>query len=98
MNDENETGLRFRPIADLPEWSGRKGPRESECLRAYLAAKESDTKKIEVVGDPPQLEKFYRSMVQGRNRHKEEPVQGRKDGQHVYVWIEERTTGEPNQK
>jgi len=86
----DKRNIQFREIKALPEFSGRKGPRDSECLRAYLAAKESRTKKIEVLGAPPQLEKFYRSMIQWRNRHKDEPVQVRKDGNHVYVWVEER--------
>jgi hypothetical protein len=90
MTENGPGPLQFRTIEALPEFSGRKGPRDSECLRAYIAARESATGKIEVVGAPPQLEKFYRSMVQWRNRHKEEPVNVRKDGDHVFVWIEER--------
>lgn len=95
MTSADQEEIMFREIEELPEFSGRKGPRDSECLRAYLAAKESRTKKIEVVGNPPKLEKFYRSMIQWRNRHKDEPVQVRKDGNHVYVWVEEREAEEP---
>jgi hypothetical protein len=86
---EDRPSLQYRVIDELPEFSGRKGPRDSECLRAYIAAREAPTKTIEVIGAPPQLEKFYRSMVQWRNRHKDEPVQVRKDGYRVFVWIEE---------
>lgn len=87
---EHQERVQFEPIEELPEWSARKGPRDSECLKAYLFAKDAPTQKIEVKGSPEKLEKFYRSMVQWRNRHKDEPVQVRKDGDHVYVWIEER--------
>jgi hypothetical protein len=91
-----ESGLSFTPIETLPEFSGRKGPRDSACLRAFIAARQSLTGKIEVKGSEEELDKFYKSMVQWRNRHKSEPVQVRKDGKRIFVWMTE--VGTPSAK
>ena len=80
--------IQFKRIEELPELSGRKGPRESVCLSAYVATRDSATQKVEVVADPECLDKFYKSMVQWRSRHREFPVQVRKDGGRVFLWID----------
>ena len=84
--------ISFVQIDELPEMSGRKGPRNSVCLEAYLAAKAAPSHTIEAKGPEEEMDKFYKSMVQWRNRHKEFGVQVRKDGPRVYVWIVEDET------
>jgi hypothetical protein len=81
--------IRFVEIEALPEFSGRRGPRDSDSYRAYQAAAQARTSKVRVDGTPDELARFYRSMVQWRNRHKDTGVQVRKDGAAVYVWIEQ---------
>jgi len=85
--------IRFVEIEALPEFTGRRGPRDSDSYRAYQAAAQASTSKIRVDGTPDELARFYRSMVQWRNRHKDTGVQVRKDGPAVYVWIEQLEAG-----
>lgn len=66
----------------------RNGPRRSDMLRAYIAARESRTKKVRYDGEADQIDRFYRSMVQWRRRHPEAKLNIRKDGSSVYVWVE----------
>ncbi|MBI5948555.1 MAG: hypothetical protein HY875_10500 [Chloroflexi bacterium] len=86
--------LQYKPIDEIPDHSARRGPRDSECLRAYLAAKESDSGIIVVTGEHAEVERFYKAMVQWRNRHKETPVNVRKDGDNIYIWVERGEPGE----
>lgn len=83
--------IRFVEIEALPEFTGRRGPRDSDSFRAYQAAAQAKTSKVRVDGTPDELARFYRSMVQWRNRHRDTGVQVRKSGPAVYVWIEEPT-------
>lgn len=80
--------INFVEIDQLPEFTGRRGPRDSDSYRAYQAAAQAKTSKIRVDGTPEELARFYRSMVQWRNRHRDTGVQVRKDGAAVYVWID----------
>lgn len=88
-----DESLTYTPIDQLPEFSGRKGPRESMCLSAYRAAMKSASGKVEVGGTAEGVDRFYRSMVQWRARHKSEPVRVRKDGPRVFVWVEDTQAG-----
>lgn len=85
--------IRFVEIESLPEFTGRRGPRDSDSYRAYQAAAQAKTSKIRVDGTPDELARFYRSMVQWRNRHKDTGVQVRKDGPAVFVWIQQGDEG-----
>lgn len=89
LSDRDTEGLRFKPIDEIPQHRPRRGPRDSECLKAYMATKEAQRQKLEVRGEAERVDKFYKSMVQWRTRHKEEmPINVRKDGDVVYLWIE----------
>ncbi|MDZ7728365.1 MAG: hypothetical protein U5Q44_09350 [Dehalococcoidia bacterium] len=80
--------INYKPIDEIPETAGRRGPRDSECMRAFMAAKNSPTRQVEVEADDRQeIERFYQSMIQWRNRHRESGVQVKKDGPNIYVWV-----------
>lgn len=82
--------IRYVEIDEIPEYSERRGPRESECLKAYLATVQSPKKKIQVeASDDEHLTKFYKSMMQWRNRHKDKKLNVRRDGDKVYLWVDE---------
>lgn len=90
--------IRFVEIDQLPEFTGRRGPRDSDSYRAYQAAAQSKTGKIRVEGTADEMTRFYRSMVQWRNRHKETGVQVRKDAGAVYVWIDKEASSEGSRR
>lgn len=90
--------IRFVEIDQLPEFTGRRGPRDSDSYRAYQSAASSKTGKIRVDGTSEELTRFYRSMVQWRNRHKETGVQVRKDAGAVYVWIDKEIASESGRR
>ncbi|MDZ7728366.1 MAG: hypothetical protein U5Q44_09355 [Dehalococcoidia bacterium] len=48
-------------------------------MRAYRGVKESSAGRVEAE-DRQELERFYNSMRQWRNRHRETPIQVKKDG------------------
>lgn len=82
--------INYRPIEEIPATAGRRGPRDSECMRAYRAASEAPQKQVVVeTDDREEIERFYKSMIQWRNRHRETGVEVKKDGPVVYVWIDE---------
>lgn len=85
--------LNIRPVDELPNEVGKRGPKKrSECLRAYMEAKKAPQRKVQISNDDPAaLERFYKSMIQWRIRHrKEHPCGVSKVGESVYVWIEQK--------
>lgn len=82
--------IKYQPIETIPETAGRRGPRDSECMRAYQATKNAPTKQVEVQADDrEEAERFYKSMIQWRNRHRDSGIQVKKDGAAIYLWIED---------
>lgn len=80
--------INYKPVDEIPETAGRRGPRDSECMRAYQQARATPSKKVQVQTDSrEELERFYKSMIQWRNRHRDTNVEVKKDGDAVYVWI-----------
>jgi hypothetical protein len=84
--DGNSKGLRMTEVDSIPPL--RKGPRQSRMLNAYLAAKESRTKKIRFDGEAKEVDRFYRSLMQWQRRHPEAGINIRKDGDSVFVWLD----------
>ncbi|MBI5947271.1 MAG: hypothetical protein HY875_03945 [Chloroflexi bacterium] len=87
--------LKFEDIAEIPPPSTQRGPRKSVSRDAYEAAQKSASGKLRVTGDPTEVERFYKSMIQWRNRHGRLAVHVRKDGDKVYVWVDK---GDPGTK
>jgi microcystin degradation protein MlrC len=97
--------LKFRELEAMPEEISRRGPRESRCLQAYVAAKNAKSGIIEVSPetDAPEdkkaVDKFYRSMVQWKNRHKETPVVVKRNLDRIVIQVhKEGTEGPPTQR
>ncbi|MBI5948553.1 MAG: hypothetical protein HY875_10490 [Chloroflexi bacterium] len=87
--------LKFEDIAEIPPPSTQRGPRKSVSRDAYEAAQKSASGKLQVSGEAAEVERFYKSMIQWRNRHGRLTVHVRKDGDKVYVWVDK---GEPGTK
>lgn len=82
--------LSVTPIKEIPESTHRWGARDSKCLDVVEAALHAPEKKVSVESsDEKELDKFYKSMIQWRTRHQEQPVALRKDRNKLYVWIPE---------
>jgi hypothetical protein len=82
--------LRFTPVEHLPDFLGKKGPHETEVTRALKAVRDAPSHIIEVQGDGDEVTRFYKSMVQWRNRHRADFPQLRvaRQADRVFVWLE----------
>ena len=86
-----DEGISFKPVEDIPTSPGRKGPRDTDCLRALQALHASPTGAIEVFGEPDDpddaIDRFYKSMVQWKKRHEHSyPELGvRKRGRQLFL-------------
>ena len=83
-----------KPIKEIPEEAFQRRTRSSVCTDTIEGIKQSESKKAEIKGDTPEeLDKFYKTLIQWRSRHKDEGVQFRKTKDVLYVWIEDPSTG-----
>ena len=86
------SGMQFRHVDHVPDSAGRRGPRSSECMNAVETLKASPTGAIVAKGSTPEeSERFYKSMIQWRKRHREDyPTLGvKKDGDDIYLSFEQ---------
>ncbi|MBI2764941.1 MAG: hypothetical protein HYX53_03415 [Chloroflexi bacterium] len=80
--------LKMTDRTDIPDPGYRKGPRDSLCTQAVGKAQTNGTGIVAVESDDmDELQRFYKSMIQWRTRHKEYNVGLRKGRDAVYVWI-----------
>lgn len=82
-----EPELTVTEVDEIPP--PQRGPRKSPMLDAYHRARASRTGKVRYEGEAEALDRFYRSMVQWRRRHKDLKLGIRKDGMTaVYIWVD----------
>jgi hypothetical protein len=82
--------LNIQVEETIPESTHRKGPRRSQALDVIEAARKASTKKVSVTaGEGEPTEKLYKSMIQWKHRHQDETVKIMKQGDRVWVWIED---------
>ena len=86
--------IKSKPIKEIPEEAFQRRTHSSVCTDTIEGIKASESKKAEITADTPQeLDKFYKTLIQWRSRHKGEGVQFRKTKDVLYVWIEEPGSG-----
>jgi hypothetical protein len=89
-NEVEPMPIKSKPIKEIPEEAFQRRTRSSICTDTIEGIKASESKKAEITADTPQeLDKFYKTLIQWRSRHKGEGVQFRKTKDVLYVWIEE---------
>lgn len=87
--------IKVKPLKEIPAEAFLRQTRSSLCSDTIAAIKASPTQKAEISGETPEeLDKFYKTLIQWRSRHREEGVQFRKTKDVLYIWIGDAHGGE----
>jgi uncharacterized protein (UPF0305 family) len=82
--------IKMKPIREVPQEAFQRRTRSSVCTDTIEAIKKSDTQKAEIKADTAEeLDKFYKTLIQWRSRHKDQDVNFRKAKDVLYIWIGE---------
>lgn len=82
--------INVKEIQKIPEEAFQRRTRSSVCTDTIEAIKNSKSQRAEITGGTQEeLDKFYKTLIQWRSRHKDEGVQFRKTRDSLYIWIGE---------
>lgn len=84
--------LNVKRIEKLPEGTNPR-PTHSRALEAVHLALDEPGKPVEVSGEEPEVQKFYKLVIQWRARNRNTVLKGsdlqvRKGKGVVYLWVE----------